>query len=172
MRPIRLLSILATALGLLATSAVPAAGAAPVVERNVRLSIDVPAFLVCGDTSLDYHLEVRRTIAEYYGADGVLVRWDLHAHYFATLTDRDSGLVIRDDGTRRVTDDFRTMTTTVVGGAHHVTWPGGGLVFGEVGRLVFDWNGTPDNFDDDYLVFAAGIHQDAQVQALICSIAG
>ena len=70
-------------------------------------------------------------------------------------------------GPRAVAD---VKGTTIVGGAHRVTWPGHGLVFGEVGRVVYDWNGTPDDFDDDYLVFAAGIHQDSMARDLLCEL--
>jgi hypothetical protein len=152
-------------------TASPVLATAPVViERNVFRTVDTPAFLQCGNIALDYHLDVRRTITEFYDPSGAIVRWEAHAHYKATLTEPTSGLVIRDDGSRKITDDSRRSRTTVVGGAHHVTWPGHGLVFGEVGRVVYDWNGTPDDFDDDDLVFAAGIHQDSMARDLLCEL--
>ena len=164
---------LAMTLGCLATLAVtigPALAAAPVViQRNVPVHREIPGFMTCGSVSLDYVLDVKRTITESYDAAGNIVRWDLYARYFATLTDPVSGLVIRDDGARRVTDDYRAGTTTGMGGVHHVTWPGDGMVFGVAGREVLDWNGTPpeENEDDDVRVFQAGL---AQAQELICSI--
>lgn len=141
-----------------------------VIERNGTHVVDIPGFVACSTTSLDYHLVVRRTITERYGRDGELTRWELSSVYAATLTDPASERVVRDDGTRRITDDYVRQQTTIVGGAHHVTAPGLGLVFGEVGRVVYDWNGTPDDFDDDVQVFAAGIHQDAEAVVRICSI--
>jgi hypothetical protein len=170
MRSIRTLLAGASLLVLFALTATPALAKAPVVERNVHRTVDTPGFLQCGTTALDYHLDVRRTITEFYDASGALVRWELRAHYKATLTEPTTGLVIHDDGSRKITDDFRRSQTTYVGGAHHVTWPGHGLVFGEVGRVVYDWNGTPDDFDADELVFAAGIHQDAMARDLLCGL--
>jgi len=60
-------------------------------------------------------------------------------------------------------DDYVAMTSTLVRGSHHVTVPGYGIVFGETGRVVTDWNGTiPDeNEDDDFDIFIAGLHGDA-----------
>src|SRR5687767_6274962 len=109
-----------------------AAGTREVVEKNVDVHREIDGFITCGDTSLDYVVDVRRTITETYADDGSLLRWEANVHYTATLTDPVSGLVIRDDGSRRVLDDFPREQTVVTGGAHHVTWPGGGLVFGEV----------------------------------------
>ena len=59
-------------------------------------------------------------------------------------------------------DDYVAQTSTLVRGSHHVTVPGHGLVFGETGRVVTDWNGTtPDeNEDDDFELFSAGLHGD------------
>lgn len=164
------LACLATAAAL--AIAAPAALAAPptVVEKHGVHVLDIPAFIDCGEAVLDYHLVVRRTITERYDKAGELLRWELSSHYKATLADPVSGLVIRDDGSRKLVDDVVRQQTTITGGAHHVTWPGRGLVFGETGRVGYDWNGTPDDFDDDVLVFAAGIHQDAQAHELLCSI--
>jgi hypothetical protein len=169
MRSIRLLLASALATTALALCALPALATAPSVERVQRV-IDIPGFFDCGGVSLDYHLEVRRTTTEFLDGDGALVRWVSQAHYSAVLTEPISGVVIHDDGTRMITDDVRRNRTTVVGGAHHVTWPGHGLIFGEVGRVVTDWNGTPDDFGDDYLVFAAGIHQDSMARELLCEL--
>ena len=57
-------------------------------------------------------------------------------------------------------DDYVARTSTLVRGSHHVTVPGYGIVFGETGRLVSDWNGTtPDESeDDDFVIFEAGLH--------------
>jgi hypothetical protein len=165
----------ATALALAAAAsllmaAAPAQAAAPTGDRNVHLVLDFEDFFDCGSFGLDYHLEVTRTIIEYTDGDGDLVKWAAHALYFATFTREGSDVVIIDNGSRHIVDDYRKQQSTIFGGAHHITWPGGGLVFAEVGRLVFDWNGTPDNFDDDVLVQAAGIHQDPQVVEILCSL--
>jgi hypothetical protein len=169
MRSIRVLVVAALAIAALTVTALPTLAASPSVERVQRV-IDIPGFFDCGAVSLDYHLEVRRTTTEFRDGAGALVRWVSHAQYSALLREPVSGLVIHDDGTRTITDDVRKNRTTIVGGAHHVTWPGHGLVFGEVGRIVLDWNGTPDDFDDDDLVFAAGIHQDSMARDLLCEL--
>src|SRR5574338_521363 len=165
MRSIRTLLAGALAITAMMVSTLPTLAAAPSVERVERV-IDIPGFFDCGSLSLDYHLEVRRTTSEFRDGDGAVARWVSQAHYAATLTVPGSGLIIHEDGTRMITDDVRKSRTTYVGGAHHVTWPGHGLVFGEVGLVVYDWNGTPDEFDDDDLVFAAGIHQDSMARDL------
>jgi hypothetical protein len=158
------------AIGILAVAATPVLAAAPVViERNAPVHREIPGFISCGTVSLDYVLDAKRTITESYDAEGNLVRWELHARYFATLTDPVSGLVIHDDGARRVTDDYVAETTTGVGGVHHLTWPGAGILFGVTGREVLEWNGTPpeENEDDDVRVFQAGLSTNVE---LICSI--
>jgi hypothetical protein len=157
----------------LASVAAPAALAvAPVGERNELVARDIPGFIDCGTVALDYHVDVRRTISEYFDNDGNLVRWVANVHYFGTVTNPETGLVATDNGARMIVDDFRTQQSTITGGAHHVTWPGGGLIFGELGRLVFDWNGTPENFDDDVLRYARGIHTEAQLVEDICAVLG
>ena len=97
-----------------------------VIQRNAPIHREITDFITCGSVTLDYVLDAKRTITESYDSDGDLVRWELHARYFATLTDPVSGLVIHDDGARRVTDDYVAETTTGVGGVHHLTWPGAG----------------------------------------------
>lgn len=170
MRPIRSILLALGGVAALTVAAMPVLAAGPVViQRNAPIHRQITAFLTCGSVTLDYVLDAKRTITESYDADGNLVRWDLHARYFATLTDPVSGLVIHDDGARRVTDDYRTETTTGTGGVHHLTWPGDGILFGVAGREVFEWNGTPptENEDDDVRVFQAGLSMNAE---LVCSI--
>ena len=167
MRTIRTILLALAGLTLAVT---PALAAGPVViERNAPVHREIQGFFTCGSVSLDYVLDAKRTITESYDADGNLIRWELHARYFATLTDRVSGLVIRDDGARRVTDDYEAETTTGTGGVHHLTWPGAGILFGVAGREVIEWNGTPpeENEDDDVRVFQAGLSTNAE---LVCSI--
>lgn len=149
------------ALTALVSLASPVLATAPVGDRNVKVVRDIPGFIDCGSFSLDYHVEIRRTISEYYDTDGSLVRWELNAHYFESLTNPETGWTVTDVGARRVIDDYRQMQTIVLGGAHTITYPGHGIVFGEVGRLVFDWNGTPpEEYDDDVVALVAGIHDD------------
>ena len=170
MRANRSISVALGCLAALACSVAPALAAAPIViQRNAPIHREIPDFITCGDVTLDYVLDAKRTITESYDTFGNLIRWDLHARYFATLTDPISGLVIRDDGARRVTDDYEAATTTGTGGVHHLTWPGAGILFGVAGREVLDWNGTPPdvNEDDDVRVFQAGLSTNVE---LICSI--
>ena len=152
----------ATALAIAAVTPV-AAGAPQVVgERHFEVVRDTPGFIDCGDYLIDYHVEVFRTITEFYDADGNLVRAHFDIHYKGTLTNAETGLVARDDGSRMFIDDYVAMTSTLVRGSHHVTVPGYGIVFGETGRVVWDWNGTtPDeNEDDDFELFRSGLHGD------------
>ena len=145
-------------------AAMPVAAVAPQVqgERHFQVVRDIPGFVDCGDFFLDYHVEVQRTITDFVDADGNLVRTIYDIHYKGTVTNTVSGLVARDDGSRMFIDDYRTQTTTLVRGSHHVTVPGHGLVFGETGRIVWSWNGTPPdvNEDDDVELFRSGHHAD------------
>jgi len=147
----------------LTLSVVAPVAAAPVVEqRHVQVVRDIPGFLDCGDYLIDYHVEVQRTITDFVDSNGNLVRTTIDIHYKGTLTNRTTGLVARDDGSRMFIDDWLRGTTTLVRGSHHVTLPGQGLVFAETGRLVWSWNGTPPdvNDGDDVEVFRSGLHGD------------
>ena len=67
-----------------------AAGAPQVVgERHFEVVRDIPGFIDCGDYLIDYHVEVYRTITEYYDTDGNLVRAHFDIHYKGTLTNTD-----------------------------------------------------------------------------------
>ena len=169
MRANRIVAAALAALMPLAVAAPVLAAGPVVIERNAPVHREIPGFITCGAASLDYVLDAKRTITETYAADGSQLSWVLHARYFATLTDPVSGVVVRDDGARAVFDDYVRGTTTGVGGVHHLTWPGDGIVFGAAGRDVSDWNGTtPDeNEDDDILVFQAGLRTAFES---ICSI--
>ena len=155
---------LVVGLALALAAAVPVAADAPAVvdQRHVQVVRDIPGLFDCGDFLIDYHVEVRRTITDFFGADGRLDRTVFDIHYKGTLTNTVTGLVARDDGSRMFIDDYDAQTTTLVRGSHHVTVPGYGLVFGETGRIVWDWNGTtPDeNEDDDIELFRSGHHGD------------
>ncbi|HET7701822.1 MAG TPA: hypothetical protein VFK35_00365 [Candidatus Limnocylindrales bacterium] len=151
------------ALALSGAAVAPAAAVAPVVEaRHVEVTRDIPGFIDCGDDALDYHVDVVRTITEFHDPDGSLDRVIFDIHYKGTVTNSVSGLVARDDGSRMFIDDYDAETTTLVRGSHHVTVPGWGIVFGETGRIVWDWNGTPieENEDDDIEIFRSGLHGD------------
>lgn len=153
-----LFAAVALALGI----AAPVAAAAPQVagERHFEVVRDIPGFLDCGDYGIDYHVEVFRTVTEFYDNDGNLLRIHFDIHYKGTLTNAETGLVARDDGSRMFIDDYVAMTSTLVRGSHHVTVPGHGIVFGETGRVVTDWNGTTpeENEDDDVVLFESGLH--------------
>ena len=103
-----------------------------------------------------------RSVARGTDTDGNLLRAHFDVHYKGTVTNSVTGLVARDDGSRMFIDDYVAQTSTLVRGSHHVTVPGYGIVFGETGRLVSDWNGTtPDESeDDDFVTFSAGLHGD------------
>jgi hypothetical protein len=149
------------ALALSLAAVAPVAAAAPVVEvRHVEVSRDIPGFIDCGDYLIDYHVDVVRTITEFRDADGSLDRVTFNIRYKGTVTNATTGLVATDDGTRMFIDDYDAQTTTLVRGSHHVTVPGWGIVFGETGRIVWDWNGTPveENDGDDIEIFRSGLH--------------
>jgi hypothetical protein len=159
---------LVAAIALTIAAVTPVAANAPVVvgERHVHVVRDIPGFLDCGDFLLDYHVEVRRTITDFFDVDGNLTRTMFDIHYKGTLTNTVTGLVARDDGSRMFIDDHVAQTTTLVRGSHHITVPGKGLIFAETGRVVWDWNGTPIDVNDadDIEIFRSGLHDDIAVQ--------
>ena len=82
MRKLRFILFAIGSLAALTVVATPVLAAAPVViQRNAPIHREIPGFFTCGDVSLDYVLDAKRTITESYDADGNLVRWDLHARY-------------------------------------------------------------------------------------------
>ena len=110
-------------LGLVAAAALtiaavtPVAAGAPQVvgERHVEVVRDIPGFIDCGDFLIDYHVEVHRTITEFYGSEGNLIRAHFDIRYKGTLTNAETGLVARDDGSRMFIDDRH--------GSAHSSWP-------------------------------------------------
>lgn len=100
--------IAAAALTLVAVSPVAAGTPQVVGERHFEVVRDIPGFLDCGDYLIDYHVEVHRTITEYYDNDGNLVRAHFDIHYKGTLTNAESGW---------------SLATTAVACSSTTTWP-------------------------------------------------
>lgn len=144
-------------LGLALTGAQAVAAPPAVIAKNEVVTSSFPVdfceFAVQGD------YVVRRTLTEYYGEHGKVVRFVFNIRFEGTLTNTATGTSVRSTGHRLIVDDVR-RERTIEAGVQLASAPGTGVVLLDAGRLVFDWNGTPDNFDDDELVFVAGPHEE------------
>ena len=137
----------------------PAGAASPATLANGsprRASIRVPVDFCPFPVVADY--VIRRTLVGHLDQDGNLVRVVFNIWFDGTLTNSVTGESVRNWGHRMIVEDARTQTSSEAGGKR-ATAPGEGVILLDAGRLVLDWNGTPENFDDDQLVFVAGPHQ-------------
>lgn len=158
----RMIALLAAVAALVAGAPAAQAAQPVVVEKNATVTRHFAGIPMCDGFTVTLHYDVRRTVTEYYDKSGDLTRVVLNIHYVGTWTNDETGESISNRGTRHITEDFVDQTTTETGALRHMTAPGEGIVLHETGRIVYDWNGTPDDFDDDFIAFIAGPHQDLE----------
>lgn len=129
----------------------------PVVEEKHREFTRTFEVADCGEFTLTGTFDIVRTKTLRYDRDGNLVRETFIIRYDGLVyrTD-DPSRSVADNGHRTVINDYRRGQTLDLGGAHHVTLPGKGLVFGQAGLIIWDWAGTPDDDEDDYPFRFAG----------------
>ena len=117
---------------------------------------------MCTDFTVSATFDVTRTDTLYYDNVGTLVREVLNVKFVGNWTNDSTGTALRNTGTRHITDNYLTQTSTEDGVLRHITVAGEGIVLHQSGRSVVSWNGTPPPaFDDDVLIFEAGPHQDS-----------
>jgi hypothetical protein len=140
-----------------------AAAATPVVvQKQAQLTRHFNALPLCQDFTVSATFAVTRTDTLYYDNDGNLVREVLDVRFDGTWSNDSTGASLQNSGTRHITDDYVTQTTTEDGVLRHITVAGSGIVLHQSGRSVVSWNGTPPpDFGDDVVIFQAGPHQDA-----------
>ena len=159
----RKIALVAAAAAFLAAVVPTAYARKPVVlEKNITLTRHFAGIPICEDFTVTLDYDVRRTVTEYYNKRGNLVRLTSNIHYVGTWTNDETGESIDNRGVRHITDDFTDGTTTETAVLRHMTARGEGIVLHESGRVVYDWNGTPENFDDDFITFIAGPHEDLE----------
>ncbi|MCV0402607.1 MAG: hypothetical protein K5924_02730 [Chloroflexi bacterium] len=155
MRLHRLIRATAVALALTGLLAGQTLAAKPDVVEKHRAFTRSFEVADCGAFTLTGTFDIVRTVTHRYDRDGNLVRTTYLIRYDGLVYNTaDPSKAVRDDGHRTVIDDHVRGVTRDGGGAHHVTLPGEGLVFGQAGMIVWHWNGTPDDSDDYPFKFA------------------
>src|SRR5262245_25937144 len=153
---------LATVLGALTVSS--AASAGPTKPFTARFPftetfVDDGVSAVCGFPVTSY-LAGTVTVEVFDGTGGA-PRAQIHVNGSGTFSG--NGLVVGQYTVGNVFVDFASGTTQEIGIAIRVTNPNGGLIYMDVGRLIFDGN--------DNLVFEAGPHPSLD-QVAGCPFAG
>jgi len=89
-------------------------------------------------------------ITTFFDKEGTPVRVQIKVNFVGVVTNPETGESVRDAAHHTIFLDLIDGTETVVGLVFSVTVPGVGVVFHDVGRVVFDAEGTP--------IFEAGPH--------------
>ena len=129
----------------------PAGASAPYVEEFSFVQDDVP-FANCGDFIITESGAGTVRITTYFDRAGQPIRVLFQGRFKGTLTNLDTGAFLSDSpSVANITLDLIAGTQTNVGAFYNITVPGKGVVYFDVGRLVFDGFGPP--------VFIAGQHR-------------
>jgi len=141
-----LFTVCAGGLGL----AAPAGASAPQIE-SFDVVTDHEPIARCGDFKIIADGVGSTRITTYFDSAGRPTRVVLHGRYEGLLTNSVTGYSITDaPSVANITVDLIQQTQTNVGAFFTITIPGKGVVFFDVGRLVFAGEGAP--------VFLAGQH--------------
>jgi hypothetical protein len=89
-------------------------------------------------------------VTTFFDADGTPVRAQIHVNFAGVVTNPVTGASVEDNGHQMLIQDLVTGTETQVGLVFSSTVPGVGVVFHDVGRVVFDADGN--------VIFEAGPH--------------
>lgn len=97
-----------------------------------------PGLIDCGDFFIDgsFWLRVRGT--DFFDEDGNLTRSNAHVQFRGELTNRDTGLTVRDDRTFTETFDPEGSTLRVAGLVWSLNVPGHGVIALDAGTVTFD----------------------------------
>ncbi len=129
---------LAIALGSALTTAIPAR--AMTVTHSVHVS-EFDIHWSCPGRDPVEHATTTVRITEFW-ADGVRVRSIEHWHWSGRLENRDTGELLRDDGSWTVVSFYgpngkRVVRSTTSGAVWRFTVPGEGIVVHQTGRAVY-----------------------------------
>ena len=144
------------------TLAGTAAAATPVVvQKHAQLTRQFGSLSLCPNFTVSATFAVTRTDTLYHDQSGNLVREVFDVKFDGAWINDSTGATLPNSGTRHITDDYLTQTTTEDGVLRHITVAGTGIVLHQSGRSVVSWSGTPPpDFGDDVVIFQAGPHQD------------
>ena len=145
----RLISAVATVASALAVAGT--ASATPPTTTEVSFHRSLPSFLACPSFLVHGEFDITRRTTTFYDEAGIPIRIVTHVHFTGMLSNPLTGKSLPDSGRFTVTTDLVTGTRTFDGKLRVDTAPGEGVVFQEVGRVVFYPDGT---------IFEAGPHDD------------
>ena len=97
-----------------------------------------PGLLDCGNFIIDGEWSAWERGRVFFDNDGNPVGINLHYHFLGKLTNRATGLTVRDERSFTVKVDFANHTQTVSGAIWNLNVPGHGVVALDAGTLVFD----------------------------------
>ena len=89
-------------------------------------------------------------VTTFFDKEGNPVRVQIKVNYVGVVTNPETGESVKNPGHYTIIDDLVEGTVTQVGLVFSTTVPGVGVVFHDVGRVVFDTDGNP--------IFEAGPH--------------
>ena len=147
-----------------------AAGKPVVVEKHnevTRHFANIPDCVAFGFTHTE-DFAVTRTVTDFFGNEGNLLREVLHVRFVGTATNDVTGKTIPVTGVRHLVFDFVNETFTETGVLRHVTVAGSGIVLHESGRFVAPLDETLPP------LFVSGKHQllEGDLTAFCTALAG
>jgi hypothetical protein len=81
-------------------------------------------------------------VTTFFDNDGNPIRIQIHVNHDGVITNPDTGASVEDDAHQTIVLDLVEGTETTVGLVFSSTVPGVGVVFHDVGRVVFDAEGN------------------------------
>jgi hypothetical protein len=97
-----------------------------------------PGLIDCGSFFIDGEWSAWERGSLFFDSDGSLARVAIHHHFLGMLTNRDTGLTVRDEGYFNVTIDVDANMQTLTGIRWNLNVPGEGVIALDAGTLVFD----------------------------------
>ena len=130
--------VLVSLLIILALAPFSAAWAAPPEGWYWEGSGTDPGLVDCGDFIIDGQWTAWERGTDYFDNDGKWTGTTIHYHFLGKLTNRNTGLTIRDEGYETIKIDPDSNTVMEVGLIWNLNVPGQGVVALDAGNLVFD----------------------------------
>jgi hypothetical protein len=97
-----------------------------------------PGLIDCGDFIIDGEWSAWERGKTFFDKDGNVVRENIHYHFLGKLTNRTTGLTIRDEGYSNAKIDYVANTQTSSGVIWNLNVPGHGVIALDAGTVVFD----------------------------------
>jgi hypothetical protein len=111
-----------------------------------------PELVDCGSFFIGGKFNVWIRGTNFFDNDGNLISTSIHIHFVGKLTNRDTGLTIRDESFVNQTIDVASNTLKETGLIYNLNVPGYGVIALDVGTLVWD-------LTTGEILFEGGPHQ-------------